>query len=349
MARSGVTYRDVVQAAEAVKQQGQEPTVDRVRGQLGTGSKSTIGPLLKRWRSDLDETANLSGLPSDLVETVKALHERVQQMADQRIEQAREKFDSLNASLRDELVNASQASTELEARQQDLESQIERLSDQNRQLNRSLEEARVNLAKTESVRDEGLARIRELKEMVTELRQENKDVREHFEHYQQRTAEDRQQEREQFRVTNQQMQSQLQELRGHLTQAEGQISELKESSQLQQQRADNLDQLNADLRRELIEKVAAIEKLDMEIEVALFKNREHQEQKDRLSEQLSALEHQKAEANKELALLSQSLETTKTTLNSAQDKIMLLTDENKVILQEKAVIQGQFKQLQASL
>jgi len=50
-----------------------------------------------------------------------------------------------------------------------------------------------------------------------------------------------------------------------------------------------------------------------------------------------------------VAVLSQALETTKTELKTTQDKAAFLTDENKVILQEKAVIQGQFKQLQGSL
>mgnify|MGYP006413176901 FL=1 len=52
MARIGVTYVDIAKAAEIIKSQNQEPTVDRVRQHLGTGSKSTIAPLLKRWRSD---------------------------------------------------------------------------------------------------------------------------------------------------------------------------------------------------------------------------------------------------------------------------------------------------------
>ena len=44
MARPGVTYYDISRAAEAVKARGCEPTIDRVREQLGTGSKSTIAP-----------------------------------------------------------------------------------------------------------------------------------------------------------------------------------------------------------------------------------------------------------------------------------------------------------------
>ena len=66
MARAGVTYHDVAKAAEAIKSQRQEPTVDRVREHLGTGSKSTIAPLLKRWRSDNGEAVDTGGLPNDL-------------------------------------------------------------------------------------------------------------------------------------------------------------------------------------------------------------------------------------------------------------------------------------------
>ncbi|MDG9669597.1 hypothetical protein ONV78_17805 [Hahella sp. CR1] len=95
--------------------------------------------------------------------------------------------------------------------------------------------------------------------------------------------------------------------------------------------------------------MAIEKKLNKELEITLLKGREHQEQKDQLSKQLSAFGRQNMDADKAMALLSQSLEITKAKLRSAQDKIMLLTDENRFILQEKAVIQGQFKQLQASL
>ncbi|MAY39277.1 MAG: hypothetical protein CMN82_10790 [Spongiibacter sp.] len=68
-----------------------------------------------------------------------------------------------------------------------------------------------------------------------------------------------------------------------------------------------------------------------------------------MSENMAALTTQKADVDKQVAVLSQALETTKAELKTTQDKAAFLTDENKVILQEKAVIQGQFKQLQESL
>ena len=58
---------------------------------------------------------------------------------------------------------------------------------------------------------------------------------------------------------------------------------------------------------------------------------------------------QKADVDKQVAVLSQALGAAKAELKTTQDKVAFLTDENKVILQEKAMIQGQFKQLQGSL
>ncbi|MCK9504552.1 MAG: DNA-binding protein, partial [Porticoccaceae bacterium] len=238
MARAGVTYHDVAKAAEVIKNQRQEPTVDRVREQLGTGSKSTIAPLLKRWRSDNGEAADVSGLPNDLVEVVKSLYERVQQMGDHRIEQARDEFKASNDELRKELTEARNTIAQLTARQQDLNNQLSRVIEKKSQQDKSLEDARVGLAKAESQRDEALARTTELKESVGELKQENRDIRDHFEHYQQRTAEDRQQERDQFRIVNQGLNDQIQDLQHRLAQAELRASELFDVNAQLQRNAD---------------------------------------------------------------------------------------------------------------
>ena len=51
----------------------------------------------------------------------------------------------------------------------------------------------------------------------------------------------------------------------------------------------------------------------------------------------------------EIKHLNQSLEKTKTELGEAKDKIAIQDNDFKILLQEKSVIQGQFKQLQNSL
>lgn len=349
MARAGVTYHDVAKAAEAIKSQRQEPTVDRVREHLGTGSKSTIAPLLKRWRSDNGEAVDTGGLPNDLIEVVKSLHERVQQMADHRIEQARQEFEGFNQELRKELTDAKNTIVQLTARQQDLDSQIERQNKEKGEAEKSLEDARVSLVKAESQRDEAIARTTELKGSVAELKQENKDIREHFEHYQQRTAEDRQQEREQFRTITQGLKDQIRDLQHRLTQAESKASELSEANAQLHSNAGKLEQANVTLNRELNGKIEDIQDLKRDLEDAVTKYRDFQHKNEQLVENMAVITTQKVDVDKQVAVLSQALETAKAERKASQDKIAFLTDENKVILQEKALIQGQFKQLQDSL
>ena len=47
MARPGVTYLDVARAATAIKAKGDNPTIDKVREHLGTGSGKVIKPFGK--------------------------------------------------------------------------------------------------------------------------------------------------------------------------------------------------------------------------------------------------------------------------------------------------------------
>ena len=270
-------------------------------------------------------------------------------MADHRIEQARQEFETLKEELRTELTYANNTIAQLTARQRDLENQIARITEEKSLQDKSLEDARVRLAKAESQRDEALTRANDLKESVSELKQENRDIRDHFEHYQQRTAEDRQQEREQFRSGNQGLKDQIQDLQHRLTHAESRASELFDANVKLQRHADELKQANAALNSDLKGKIEDIQNLKHKLEEIVTRCREYQHRNDQLAENMAVLTTQKADVDKQVAVLSQALETTKTELKTAQDKVAFLIDENKAIFQEKAVIQGQFKQLQSSL
>ena len=247
------------------------------------------------------------------------------------------------------MTHANNTIAQLTARQQDLENQIARITKEKSQQDKSLEDARVSLAKAESQRDEALTRANDLKESVSELKQENRDIRDHFEHYQQRTVEDRQQEREQFRSGNQGLKDQIQDLQHRLTHAESRASELFDANVKLQRHADELKQANAALNSDLKGKIEDIQNLKHKLEEIVTRCREYQHRNDQLAENMAVLTTQKADVDKQVAVLSQALETTKTELKTAQDKVAFLIDENKAIFQEKAVIQGQFKQLQSSL
>jgi chromosome segregation ATPase len=95
MARAGILYSDLANAAAQLVAEGKNPTVDSVRIALGsTGSKSTIAPLLKRWKAEHQETvvevAQGLGLPGPLLQAMKGIHEQLQDDVRQQLEQARD-------------------------------------------------------------------------------------------------------------------------------------------------------------------------------------------------------------------------------------------------------------------
>ncbi|MBB3060103.1 DNA-binding protein [Microbulbifer rhizosphaerae] len=349
MARTGVTYLDIAQAAEAVKNRGEEPTVDRVRAALGTGSKSTITPLLKRWRSETGSQADTGGLPRDLVEALKALHNRVQQEADRKVEEAREGFEAAADKHRREKEEARAASTGLAEELRCLKHKLEISETRNRKLKLAQEESQAALAKSEFQREEGSVRIAELKAAVEELKQENRDIRDHFEHFQQRTADDRQQERDQFRSTNEQLKEQIAGLTEQLAEAGRRLREREESDDRQREITATLETENQQLQQQ-------VSGYRTEVEALKERRIDHLEEIatkvaeiNVLRDKVTSLSSRNASVSKEAELLRQSLGKVELELNSTKDRVILLTDENRAILQEKAVIQGQFKQLENSL
>jgi chromosome segregation ATPase len=71
MARTGVSYDEVEKAATALHQQGLNPTVQRIREALGTGSNTTIARHLKTWH-DAYFAEEYSRVPMAIPEEIAA-------------------------------------------------------------------------------------------------------------------------------------------------------------------------------------------------------------------------------------------------------------------------------------
>ncbi|MFK5949667.1 MAG: DNA-binding protein, partial [Methylococcales bacterium] len=130
MARAGINYIDVTKAAQAIYDKGQNPTVDRVLAQLGSGSKSTIAPLLKQWKAEQDQVVDSAGLSDDILKAVKGIHDRLHQSAEVKIEQAMADSQVQISNTKDALAAAS--------------AQIEQLKKDNNQLKTQLESGKVD-------------------------------------------------------------------------------------------------------------------------------------------------------------------------------------------------------------
>src|SRR5690554_2764131 len=67
MARTGITYDEVAQAAVSLLEEGKNPTIQRVREVLGTGSLNTIHRHLTAWKQQSpQQKRETPHLPADL-------------------------------------------------------------------------------------------------------------------------------------------------------------------------------------------------------------------------------------------------------------------------------------------
>jgi hypothetical protein len=108
MARTGITYDDVAQTATALLARGENPTIQRIREQLGSGSNTTISNHLRLWQQQRREDSALS-LPPSLPEQLLPALETFWQIA---VEQAAATFEQERAAARREMEETRQARDE---------------------------------------------------------------------------------------------------------------------------------------------------------------------------------------------------------------------------------------------
>ena len=342
MARPGVTYCDISRAAEAVKARGSEPTIDRVREQLGTGSKSTIAPLLKQWRNNAALNESDAGLPSDLISAVKSLRDRIQKASEEAVEQAKQDYQSQLQTLEHTLADTQKELSETLGRERILNQQVTDLEANSRKLNGELNGLESRFAETESERNALQTRVQELKETVSELKGENRAVRDHFEHYQQRTAEDRRLERDQFQSQLRQLQSQAESLTEQLTHSQNEKAGYRVRYETAQEQAEKVAYENQELRHRLESFSSTIKKLESDCSIKDKEIVESERNISQLAVEVRGLKEQ-------LARKSVTLESFETDLRKIREYADHLEAENKEIAEEKAVLQGRLVQLQASL
>ncbi len=113
MARAGVHYVEVKEAAEALLRENLNPTNERIRQRLGSGSFSTISKYLLRWRSEdappelrAPTRPNIAAPPSTVEAAVQDVWQRMQDATHARIVDAQKTAEELIDAVRSEAETA---------------------------------------------------------------------------------------------------------------------------------------------------------------------------------------------------------------------------------------------------
>ena len=127
MARAGILYSHVAQAAAKLAAEGKNPTVDSVRLALGsTGSKSTIAPFLKRWKAEHEDVvlAQDAGVPRELLQVVKGLYESLQLDAGKKVNEIAAKMEAASSEFASKFNSVSEAAAVLTKERENLLEQL---------------------------------------------------------------------------------------------------------------------------------------------------------------------------------------------------------------------------------
>lgn len=349
MARHGITYEDVISAANTLKGQGKSVTIENVRGFLGTGSAGTINQHLRRWKEVQNTTQKMASkerLPEPLIAMIKGLWEGV-------LTQSTEQFGPIEAAYSQEI---SELKSELEKyrnnnqRWQKMFNQWQQdkaqLTNEKLTSEQALEFAHKEKHSLHAKQDGLLQQLQEKQERIDELHRLHKQAQENLEHYRESAREQRLLDQQKFEQEKQQFQLELKSLKEQLVMQQSKYSELYQQDLLLNQRYIELDKKHSQLlssAETLKDKIQQVEKANMEhMQMSQHWQHQHKELEKKCENNTSDLIALQSD-NK---TLNQQLIEAKQLLRDTQDQNKLLADDKWELAQEKAQLEGQIKQMQ---
>lgn len=295
MARGGVNKAVVQMARMALLARGEHPSIDAVRIEMGnTGSKTTIHRYLK----ELDESDTRSSAPQveigdELTELVSRLAQRLNEQAQERVDQAQALFTTRQEELLQELATTQHQLDELQSR---FAAQGDDLNTQNAALNatrQSLQAEQTTTARLFQANQDLELRLQDKEGQIRSLEEKHLHARDALEHYRNSIKEQREQEQRRH-------EGQLQQLQ----------VELRQAQQSAMVRQEEITQLNRDNERLLAETHSTSRELSAQQELlkkAASQTTRLSEQYQHSHTQCALLQDRLDAAQNESALLKQAL------------------------------------------
>lgn len=344
MARPGIMYIHVADAAARLVAQGKNPTIDNIREALGgTGSKSTIAPLLKRWKAahqDSVAQADL-GLPAELVLALKGVYEKVQADAALRYQQAEQIHQAETAALQESL---QQAFAERDALRNVHDEQTQAFAEASariQMLDETVHRQEIALASLGSEKIGLEQRLTDRAIEVTSLTQQLQQARTQFEHYQESIAQQRTAELQAAEQRHNHLEQELTELRQRLLAQQTRLGEL----QAQEQR---LTQDNNRLQNTLLTTQDSLTHSRSLHEQVVYQLTELKHIHQALEQRHDTGERHLAEMQTSLAVVERERSLLVERLTQTEAQLTGMTTEKQLLLQDKAVLSSQLAECRTS-
>ena len=304
MARPGVTYFEVAQAAEQLQADLQTPTIDRVRRKLGSGSNSTIAAHLKQWKAEnMPFTSDVpkSTVPPALLAQIQSLWDSLKETAQAQWDQARvELLQQLEQVQRDTAEQAKVLNTERQAhrdqcqRTDALTRQLGELSDQHEELTRAHAALQIRFQEQQQ-------RLHEKTEHVRDLKTQLQHVGDNLDHFREATQRQREEEALKHESETYRLQQALKELQRQVADERDRhqailIENEKRDASYQQQLTQNQW-----LAQQLDEKTQAVRELQSQLKALETQRADDSARQWTLQERLEQQQDHRVDLEKQLA------------------------------------------------
>ena len=349
MARPGITYHEVSNAAQQQLAAGKTPTIESIRIALGSGSHSTLGPLLRTWKAQHMQTqqlASLEKIPEELVAALKGVWEIVMNQAQEKITHIHQESERLSLQLKHEIEDLQKNNREIEVHYLQTKEARDTLLQQKTALEEVHANTELELAAFKEKLSGALHNNQEKQSRIDELHHLNQQAQANLEHYRHASLEQRLADEERHEERQQQLEKMIAEINQELTLTKRQMDAIKQQHQ-------QLAHSNSDLKNELAMRASQQATTEDKLAHALREIANKTEIQQLTQNQLLLLETKYSELVKlhqdlkiEHALTQQKIATLASELLEIKTQNKQLMHENWLLGQEKAEIHGQFKQLQ---
>lgn len=341
MARFGISYEEVAEVAQQLRDQGINPTVESIRIKTGTGSNGTISTHLRAWREKQDEIKRIGSkekLSEGLVVMVGDLWRRINSDAQEKIETAKQE-------IADEVLESKKRSEQLATDNARWEQQFNALKREKEVLsnnNLSLEQVIIELKKQNALLDsksDALAQqLQDKQGHIDELNRLHKQAQLNLEHYhessrEQRLIEQQRYEQQQHQTTQiiNQLEQKLMALRHDYTVLNEKFQQINHEKEIIQKSSDTLQNQFSKIEKEYAEKIQALNHLQANAQIM----------QEKLTEQSNSI----SDFLQKIAVLTQQLLSSQNEAKELSGQNKSLAHEKWVLGQEKAQLEGQLKQL----
>lgn len=350
MISRGVTYQLVAAAANELTEAGRRPTLEAVRHLLGTGSNTTLVQHLRTWRTKQEGTQEIAiqeKIPEALVVALKAVWDQVVEQSNTRINAIQTDTQKTITTIKQELLQSQQANNILQQQTHQLKQERDNLALDKSSLNHLLHDAKIEL----SILTEKLAgsenQLQEKKERAEELHRQNQQIQANLEHYRQASLAQRQEDQQRYEQQVNQLNYTIQSLNTENSSLTKEIYELQqklgvisfENDKLKeqfikieteyQQHKNELNNTKIDLARK-----------SQEVESTKKQLFDLQEKQNSNSTVIIDLQMKEAVSDQQVSQLQKELK-------DVRHQNQVLGHEKLMLVQEKAQIYGQLKQLES--